>query len=56
MAMLVYAFYGEELREMFGYEQYPYSFYTLAGNASEISTLYFKAVQHLVTPCNFLSE
>lgn len=30
MAMLVYAVYGEELREMFGYEQYSYSFYTLA--------------------------
>jgi len=41
MAMLVYAVYGEELREMFDYEQYPYSFYTLASNASEISNIVF---------------
>lgn len=30
MGMLVYAVYGDELREMFGYEQHPYSFYSLA--------------------------
>lgn len=30
MAMLVYVVYGKNLREMFGYERYPYSFYTLA--------------------------
>lgn len=29
--MLVYKFYGEELREMFGYEEHPYGFYTMAG-------------------------
>ena len=28
--MLVYRFYGDELREMFGYEQHPYAFYALA--------------------------
>jgi hypothetical protein len=27
----VYKFYGEELREMFGYEEHPYGFYTMAG-------------------------
>ncbi|KAH8969564.1 hypothetical protein BDL97_02G040400 [Sphagnum fallax] len=30
MGMLVYVFYGDELREMFGYEQHPISFYSLA--------------------------
>lgn len=30
LGMLVYKFYGEELREMFGYEQHPYGFYLLA--------------------------
>lgn len=29
--MLVYKFYGEELRAMFGYEEHPYGFYTMAG-------------------------
>ncbi|PKU72289.1 E3 ubiquitin-protein ligase MARCH3 [Dendrobium catenatum] len=28
--MLVYRFYGDELREMFGYEEHPYGFYTMA--------------------------
>jgi hypothetical protein len=36
MGMLVYVFYGDELREMFGYEQHRISFYSLASN-----TLYF---------------
>lgn len=40
MAMLVYAVYGEELREMFGYEHYSYSFYTLASNASTFKFQY----------------
>lgn len=31
LGLLVYKFYGEELREMFGYEEHPYGFYTLAG-------------------------
>lgn len=31
LGMLVYKFYGEELREMFGYEEHPYGFYTMAG-------------------------
>ncbi|RWW33728.1 hypothetical protein GW17_00001551 [Ensete ventricosum] len=30
LGMLVYRFYGEELREMFGYEEHPYGFYTMA--------------------------
>uniref|UniRef100_A0A1J3C9X0 E3 ubiquitin-protein ligase MARCH2 n=1 Tax=Noccaea caerulescens TaxID=107243 RepID=A0A1J3C9X0_NOCCA len=30
LGLLVYKFYGEELREMFGYEEHPYGFYTLA--------------------------
>ncbi|XP_020578389.1 E3 ubiquitin-protein ligase MARCH1 isoform X2 [Phalaenopsis equestris] len=30
LGMLVYRFYGDELREMFGYEEHPYGFYTLA--------------------------
>eukprot|EP00253_Pinus_taeda_P013139 PITA_13139 len=34
LGMLVYKFYGEELREMFGYEQHPYGFYLLAGMIS----------------------
>lgn len=30
LGMLVYRFYGEELREMFGYEEHPYGFYAMA--------------------------
>ncbi|KAL9254144.1 E3 ubiquitin-protein ligase MARCHF8-like protein [Drosera capensis] len=30
VGVLVYKFYGEELREMFGYEEHPYGFYTMA--------------------------
>lgn len=30
LGMLVYRFYGEELREMFGYEEHPYGFYSMA--------------------------
>ncbi|XP_015571247.1 uncharacterized protein LOC8259964 isoform X2 [Ricinus communis] len=30
LGMFVYKFYGEELREMFGYEEHPYGFYTVA--------------------------
>lgn len=31
LGILVYNFYGEELREMFGYAEHPYAFYTMAG-------------------------
>ncbi|XP_024184820.1 E3 ubiquitin-protein ligase MARCHF8 isoform X2 [Rosa chinensis] len=31
LGVMVYKFYGEELREMFGYEEHPYGFYTMAG-------------------------
>lgn len=31
IGVLVYKFYGDELREMFGYEEHPYGFYTMAG-------------------------
>lgn len=30
LGVLVYKFYGEELREMFGYEEHPYGFYIMA--------------------------
>lgn len=30
LGVLVYKFYGEELREMFGYQEHPYGFYTMA--------------------------
>ncbi|GMH16069.1 hypothetical protein Nepgr_017910 [Nepenthes gracilis] len=30
LGLLVYKFYGEELREMFGYEEHPYGFYAMA--------------------------
>ncbi|KAH9619972.1 hypothetical protein KSS87_006864 [Heliosperma pusillum] len=30
LGIVVYKFYGEELREMFGYEEHPYGFYTMA--------------------------
>lgn len=30
LGLLVYKFYGEELREMFGYEEHPYVFYVIA--------------------------
>ncbi|PKA65809.1 hypothetical protein AXF42_Ash017334 [Apostasia shenzhenica] len=30
LGMIIYRFYGEELREMFGYEEHPYGFYTMA--------------------------
>ncbi|XP_042509900.1 E3 ubiquitin-protein ligase MARCHF8 [Macadamia integrifolia] len=33
LGMLVYKFYGEELREMFGYEEHPYGFYAMAVSA-----------------------
>ena len=41
MAMLVYTLYGEQLIEMFGYEQYPIGFYPLASNATDSSTVFF---------------
>lgn len=31
LGVLVYKFYGEELREIFGYEEHPYAFYIMAG-------------------------
>lgn len=31
LAVIVYKFYGDALREMFGYEEHPYAFYTTAG-------------------------
>ncbi|CAM8951205.1 unnamed protein product [Rhodiola kirilowii] len=31
LGVLVYKFYGMELREMFGYEEHPYAFYIMAG-------------------------
>ncbi|KAI4387112.1 hypothetical protein MLD38_004970 [Melastoma candidum] len=31
LGLLVYKFYGEELREMFGCDEHPYGFYTMAG-------------------------
>ncbi|XP_039771842.1 uncharacterized protein LOC120639614 isoform X4 [Panicum virgatum] len=30
LGMVVYRFYGDELREMFGYEEHPYAFYAMA--------------------------
>ncbi|XP_022724161.1 E3 ubiquitin-protein ligase MARCH8-like isoform X1 [Durio zibethinus] len=30
LGVLVYKFYGEELREMFGYDEHPYGFYTIS--------------------------
>jgi hypothetical protein len=30
MGMVVYRFYGDELREMLGYEEHPYAFYAMA--------------------------
>ncbi|XP_062218120.1 uncharacterized protein LOC133918311 isoform X3 [Phragmites australis] len=30
LGMVVYRFYGDELREMFGYEKHPYAFYAMA--------------------------
>ncbi|KAL5207108.1 hypothetical protein ABZP36_031543 [Zizania latifolia] len=30
LGMLVYRFYGDELREMFGYQEHPYAFYAMA--------------------------
>ncbi|XP_035548573.1 E3 ubiquitin-protein ligase MARCHF8 isoform X2 [Juglans regia] len=30
LGVLVYKFYGDELREMFGYEEHPYGFYAMA--------------------------
>ncbi|XP_058774050.1 uncharacterized protein LOC131648286 [Vicia villosa] len=30
LGVLIYKFYGDELREMFGYEEHPYGFYTMA--------------------------
>lgn len=33
LGVLVYKFYGEELREMFGYQEHPYGFYIMAGKS-----------------------
>lgn len=38
LGMLVYKFYGEELREMFGYEEHPYGFYSMASKFSLLNT------------------
>lgn len=38
---MVYKFYGEELREMFGYEEHPYGFYTMAGTLTTALPLTF---------------
>ncbi|MCL7026116.1 hypothetical protein MKW94_015723, partial [Papaver nudicaule] len=43
LGMLVYKFYGEELREMFGYEEHPYGFYTMAGAQLAFLTIYHSA-------------
>lgn len=37
LGVLVYKFYGEELREMFGYEEHPYGFYIMAGKLTPYS-------------------
>lgn len=36
LAMLVYKFYGEELREMFEYEDHPYAFYGMSSMSSSL--------------------
>ncbi|XP_062109920.1 uncharacterized protein LOC133821789 isoform X2 [Humulus lupulus] len=36
LGVLVYNFYGEELREMFGYEEHPYGFYTMAAKCPQL--------------------
>ncbi|CAI0442175.1 unnamed protein product [Linum tenue] len=38
LGVLVYRFYGEELREMFGYEEHPYGFYTMGGMYSKYNS------------------
>jgi hypothetical protein len=35
--MVVYRFYGDELREMFGYEEHPYAFYAMASKLIELA-------------------
>ncbi|PWA48488.1 E3 ubiquitin-protein ligase MARCH1 [Artemisia annua] len=45
LGVLVYKFYGDELREMFGYEEHPYGFYTMAGTFNPISFPYFPQLQ-----------
>lgn len=40
LGLLAYKFYGEELREMFGYEQHPYAFYVMAGMHTSLILLY----------------
>lgn len=42
----MYKFYGEELREMFGYEEHPYGFYTMAGNYTIICKKKFPPFSH----------
>lgn len=50
LGVLVYKFYGEELREMFGYEEHPYGFYAMAGklrlltNSTFYSSLYMYCI------------
>lgn len=45
LGVLVYKFYGDELREMFGYEEHPYGFYTMAGKFDSISLLVLHFVE-----------
>lgn len=47
LGVLVYKFYGEELREMFGYEEHPYGFYTMAGMHAFGPFLYFISFSHI---------
>ncbi|GFZ11624.1 RING/FYVE/PHD zinc finger superfamily protein [Actinidia rufa] len=46
LGVLVYKFYGEELREMFGYEEHPYGFYTMAGK--HIVLLYSISISSII--------
>jgi len=38
LGMLIYKFYGNEVGEMFGYEQHPHGFYSMAGMFFILST------------------
>lgn len=50
LGVLVYKYYGEELREMFGYHEHPYGFYIMAG-------MWFLSVwQHLFVIIDLLSS
>ncbi|MBA0819532.1 hypothetical protein Gohar_021224, partial [Gossypium harknessii] len=54
LGVLVYKFYGAELREMFGYDEHPYGFYTMAGHFCSVLVASF--VYNIIVPISDCSS